>query len=123
VRILFADDRFHVGRALRTLFHEMPNSILDGEASEVDTLLYQVKKCWPDLVLLDWELTGRPNMDLLRDLQALDTAPRAIVVSSQPDDGQETLGGDAYEFVSEVDAPEHLPDRFRRRVQESKIAV
>ena len=65
----------------------------------------------------------RPTMDLLRDLQALDTPPPVIVVSSQPDDRQETVGDDAYEFVSEVDAPEHLPDGCRRLVQESKMAA
>jgi DNA-binding NarL/FixJ family response regulator len=123
VRILFADNQYHVGWELRTLFSATPNPILGGEASEAGTLLYQVKEQWADLVPLDWELTERPTMDLLRDLQALDTPPRGIVVSSQPDDRQETLGDDAYEFVSEVDAPEHLPDGCRRLVQESKMAA
>ena len=123
MRILCADDQYHVGWALRTLFSATPNPILSGEGSEAGTLLYQVKERRPNLVPLDWELAGRPTIDLLRDLQALDTPPPVIVLSSQPDDRQETLGDDAYEFVSEVNAPEHLLERFRRLVQESKMAA
>jgi two-component system response regulator DesR len=71
MRVLLADDHMQVRWALRTAIQEEGGMQIVGEVSEVPGLLAQVVALRPDVILLEWELSGRPAGDLLGDLRAV----------------------------------------------------
>jgi len=120
MRILVADGHKKVRWALSTLVRETPGLTLVGEATETEGLLLLVKEQQPDLVLLDWALSGQPKKDVLDALRALDVPPKVIVLSSHPEDQREALADGAHSFVSKIDAPERLLSTFRELIEEAE---
>jgi DNA-binding response OmpR family regulator len=117
-RILVADDDVRVRSALQLLLRQEPGLVV-GECSDLDSLLIQIEKFRPDLVLLDWELRGRPATAVLFPACVLDFHPKTIVLSSRPESEQPALAAGADAFVSKTDPPEELLSTFRMLVRES----
>lgn len=90
------------------------------ETADLDGLARQVKDFQPDLVLLDWELPGRPAAALLLVLHGLTYHPRVIVLSTRPESEQDALAAGADAFVSKSDPPERLLTSVRHLVQEAR---
>ena len=65
VRILVADYDARIRSALHALLTQEPGQISVRESADVGGLATRVKEFKPDLVLLDWELPGRPAAALL----------------------------------------------------------
>jgi DNA-binding response OmpR family regulator len=80
---------------------------MEGLASEI--LEFQ-----PDVVLLDWELPGRPAAALLFALHGVEAKPKVIVMSVRPEAEAAALEAGADAFVSKGDWPERLLDALRR---------
>ena len=122
-RILVADNDARVRSALQTLLRQEPGQIQMRESADFDSLAAEVQEFKPDLVLLDWELPGRPAAALLLALHRLDYHPRVIVLSTRPEleQGARDIGADG--FVCKGDSPERLLHVFRGLVQDSKALV
>jgi CheY-like chemotaxis protein len=118
-RVFIADDQSRVRWALRTFLQEEPGLVLVGETSRAEALLALVEATRPDLLLLDWELSGQPIVDLLSALRALDFQIKIIVLSSQPDIQQTVLEARVDAFVSKGDPPERLLTTLRAMQYES----
>ena len=118
VRILVADNDARVRSALQTLLKQEPGLVI-GECSDLESLVVQIKEFKPDLVLLDWELRGRPATALLFAAHAADYRPKTIVLSGRPESEQAALDAGADAFVSKADPPERLLDTLRKLVSES----
>jgi DNA-binding NarL/FixJ family response regulator len=58
MQILLADNQPKVRFGLRVLLERQPGLQVVGEAADAEDLLAQVEADCPDLVLLDWELSG-----------------------------------------------------------------
>ena len=108
MRVLLADDHPKVRWALRTFIQEKPEFTVIGEAPNADALLSEAQALCPDLVLLEWELVGRPVGQVLPALQALGLQAKIIVLSSQPGLEQVVLAAGADGFVSKANGPEAL---------------
>lgn len=106
MRVLLADDHPKVRWALRTFIEEEPGLTIVGEASEVDSLLSQAVALQPDLILLEWELDGRPGDKLLSALRALDLPARVVVLSARQESERDALAAGADSFVNKADGPE-----------------
>jgi DNA-binding NarL/FixJ family response regulator len=119
-RILVADNDARVRSALQTLLRQEPGQIMIRESADLGDLAVQVKQFKPDLVLLDWELPGRPAAALLFALHGLDYHPRVIVLSSRPESEVDALAAGADAFVSKGDAPDRLLGTFRRLIDDSR---
>jgi DNA-binding NarL/FixJ family response regulator len=119
-RILVADNDARIRSALQTLLGQEPEQLAIHETADLDGLARQVKDFQPDLVLLDWELPGRPAAALLLMLHNLTYHPRVIVLSTRPESEQDALAAGADAFVSKSDPPERLLKSFRRLVQEAR---
>lgn len=65
MRILLADDQVHVRSALQILLKQEPNLYVVGEASDADSLLAQARAVIPDMVLIDFELPGLKERNLI----------------------------------------------------------
>jgi DNA-binding NarL/FixJ family response regulator len=119
-RILVADNDARVRSALHTLLGQEPGQVSIRESADIGSLGLQVREFRPDLVLLDWELPGRPAAALLLALHGLEHHPRIIVLSTRPESEVEALAAGADAFVCKGDPPEQLLNSFRRLVHESR---
>ena len=122
-RILVADNDARVRSALQTLLRQEPGQIQVRESADLDSLAAQVREFRPDLVLLDWELPGRPAAALLLALHSLDYHPSVIVLSTRPELEQDAWDVGADGFVCKGDSPERLLQVFRGLVQDSKASI
>lgn len=117
-RILVADYDARVRSALQTLLAQEPGQITVRESADLATMAIQVREFRPHLILLDWELPGRPAVALLFALQGLDYRPKVIVLGRRPESEEDALAAGADSFVSKGDPPERLLDSLRRLLGE-----
>ena len=127
MRVLIADDQAWVRSALRSLLTEEKNILVVGEASNLGELFSISYREQPDLILLDWELSGFPSSAIslsadhpdrrrseqrrnvvLLDLHKLNSHPALVVLSSHPEACQASLTGGADAFVLKGGPPEEL---------------
>ena len=78
IQVLIADSQIRVRRALRLLLEQQPGLALVGAAADAQALLALLKQCCPDLVLLDWELSGILANDLTVGLHSLRRPPAVV---------------------------------------------
>jgi len=119
-RILVADNDARVRAALHTLLRQESAQVTVRESADVGGLATLIKEYKPDLLLLDWELPGRPAAALLFALRGLSYSPKVIVLSTRPEAEKEALDAGADAFVCKGDPPERLLGSFRSLVQESQ---
>ncbi len=118
VRILVADNDARVRSALQTLLKQEPDLVI-GECSDLESLMFQAKEFKPDLVLLDWELRGRPATALLFAVHTFNFWHKTIVLSGRPEYEQAALAAGADAFVSKADPPECLLNTLRKLIRET----
>lgn len=107
MRILVADDDLRVRAALHVLLTEQDASIVVAECADLEGLMDQLQEFAPQLVLLDWELPGRPAAAFLlaRNHAA---RPKLIVLSTRLEIRTAALAIGADDFVHKADPPEAL---------------
>ena len=120
---MVADNDARVRSALQTLLRQEPGQIQMRESADLNSLAAQVQEFKPDLVLLDWELPGRPAAALLLALHRLDYHPSVIVLSTRPELEQDARDVGADGFVCKGDSPEQLLHVLRGLVQDSRARV
>ena len=114
MRVLLADGHPKVRWALRTFIQEELGFTIVGEAPDADALLSQAPSLRPDLILLEWELSGQPAGGILAALRTLDLQAQVIVLSLQPGSEEAALEAGADAFVSKANATESLLIALRR---------
>jgi DNA-binding NarL/FixJ family response regulator len=108
MRLFIADADKQLRVALQILLHQQTGLHVTGMATEARGLLAQVEASQPDVLLIDWNLPGRPMADLLADLQAFVPSPEIVVLSVRPEDKSAALTAGADAFVEKSSAPEKL---------------
>lgn len=116
-RILLADNDARLRSALRTLLQQEPGPIVLRESSDVPSLVLQMQEFRPHLLVLDWELPGRPAAAMLSAWQVPARPSRVIVLSKRPESEASALAAGADAFVSKGEPPERLLGVFRALVQ------
>jgi DNA-binding NarL/FixJ family response regulator len=117
---LVADNDARVRLALQTLLGQESDRIEVRESADLGSLAVQVTQFRPHLVMLDWELPGRPAAALLLALHQLDYHPDVVVLSTRPEMEQDAMEVGADGFVSKGDSPERLLQVLHRLVRNSK---
>ena len=123
IRTIVADADQRVRSALKILLREEPGLVVVGESSDLPSLVAQVGELVPDLVLLDWELPGRPAAAILVAQTTIDYKPMVIVFSARPESEEAALAAGADAFVSKGDPPEALLSAFRQLTEKSGKGV
>lgn len=127
MRVLIADDQAVVRSAIRRLLKEERDITDIIEATNLGELFGISYRGQPDLILLDWELSGLPSaamslpMDnpqrrrseqrrnvVLLDLHKLKSHPAILVLSSAPEVRGISLAGGADAFALKGGPPEEL---------------
>lgn len=124
---MIADDQVVVRSAISRLLKEEKNITVVGEATNLGQLFTVSYREQPDLILLDWELSGFPSavMSLpaedpkrrrseqrrnvvILDLHKLRSHPMIIVLSSHPEVRKISMVGGADAFVLKGGPPDEL---------------
>ena len=85
MRIFLADDSSDVRLALQMLIDAEPGMEVIGIAVETDGLLTQVLASKADVLLLDCDLPGESQSDLVAECHAMDSTPKVIALSVDGD--------------------------------------
>jgi DNA-binding NarL/FixJ family response regulator len=108
LRILIADDQPKVRYALQVLLAHQPGIEVIGEAVDADDLLRKTEKNGTDMILLDWELPGFTDVQLIKQLRLAIPDIAVIALSGRAEAGDAARSAGVNEFVSKVEPPEHL---------------
>jgi DNA-binding NarL/FixJ family response regulator len=115
-RILLADDNQNLRSALALLLETRLGATIVGEASTMERLLEQAAITHPDVVLLDWELPGKPEADRIVVVRSVAPGVQVVVISARPESASLAVGADA--FVNKIDPPEHILTVLKERNKE-----
>ena len=96
------------------LLSEEPGVTVVGTASESEGLLGLIGGTHPDIVVLDWDLPGRPAADLLARASAIWERARFIILGNRPEIRERARQAGAAAFVVKGEPPEQLQAAFRR---------
>lgn len=118
MQVLLADDQAKVRSALRLLLEQQEDVEILGEAVDATGLVDWVNAVCPNLVLLDWELPGRPAAALLPLLRRHCPGLRVIALSGRPEARQAAMEAGADAFVSKGDPPECLVAAMKELLRE-----
>ena len=104
--IAAADQELRVG--LQMFLHQEPGMPVVGIAVHTKGLLAQVAASQPDVLLLDWNLPGRPVADVLADLNELERQPKIIVLAVRPETERTALAAGADAFFATTGSSDGL---------------
>ncbi len=132
MRVLVADDTPAVRSAIRRLLNEEKDMQIVGEAANLGELVHLVNSSQPDLILLDWELSGFPGSTktrpqpagpftsfekrrnvIIASLRKCVSQPLIVVLSGHPEAEKNSLAAGADAFVFKGDPPEQLVRTIR----------
>ena len=115
-RIFIVDDHPLIRRGLRQLFETEAELSICGEAHTIADSLPAIKRCAPDLAIVDISLPDGSGLELIKRIHAV--MPRLpILVSSMHDErllAERVLRAGAMGYVSKQEAPEHLVEAVNK---------
>jgi len=84
-KLLLADDHPMIRTAIEVLLRDTRYE-LSGTAANGSEALREVDRLRPDILLLDLEMPETDGMEVVRTLQARDSAPRIVILTAAIDD-------------------------------------
>ncbi len=115
-RILLVDDHPIVREGLVARIDAQDDMIVCGEAENAEQALDAVQRCSPDLVITDLSLTGRPGLELIKDLDRRFPSLPTLVLSIHDENlwAERVLRAGAKGYVMKAQATEKVMDAIRR---------
>ncbi len=108
MKILLADDNPEVRSALRLLLEQEPILAMVLEVADTQDLLAHLSENCPMVLLLDWELPGLQNSDILMTVRSRCPGIKVIALSSKFEARQEALAARVDAFISKAEPPEQI---------------
>jgi DNA-binding NarL/FixJ family response regulator len=113
MRIILADNKTEERAALRRLLEQDCELRVVGEADESESLLNQVQDFRPNLVLLDWGLSGLSPSGLLRALHSLCCPLKVVAFGDSTTGRNEALAAGVDAYASREEPAEWLLSTLR----------
>jgi DNA-binding NarL/FixJ family response regulator len=114
LRILVADSDSRIRSAVKILFGQEPGPILMREATGLNSLLTEIQSFQPHIVLLDWDLPGRPASAFLFALGSLPCQAKVIVLGRPSGTHVTALAAGACAAIGKDEPPERLLEAVRQ---------
>ncbi len=119
LRILLADDKYEIRSALNLFLQSRLDLEMILEARDMEHVMAQLEDAHPDLIILDWELPGRPTRERVSILRTLVPELKIIIINSRPELQQQVLAEGADAFVCKTDPPFKLLETIQKVIQNS----
>ncbi|MGE5613352.1 MAG: response regulator transcription factor [Bacillota bacterium] len=113
MKVLIADDQADVRCALRILLENKGGPFAFAEAEGLKSLFEETESEKPDLVLLDWELSGQTMDNVIPVLRRIAPDARIIALSVYPEAEKAAIKAGADAFASKGENPDKLLDIIR----------
>jgi DNA-binding NarL/FixJ family response regulator len=115
-RVLLVDDHPIVREGLATRVEMEGDMIVSGMAETADQAIALIQKSEPDIVVTDLSLSGRPGLELIKDIRASWTALPILVLSIHDEDlwAERVLRAGAQGYVMKSHATEKVMEAMRR---------
>lgn len=84
MRVLIADDSMLILERLKTMFSELPEIEIIGEARDGIGTIENVRKLNPDVVVLDIKMPGVDGIDVLKDIKNNYQNIKVIMLTNYP---------------------------------------
>lgn len=109
MNVILADDEPQVRSAVRLLLEQESQVQIAGECDDLAALMSALPGVEPDLLLVDWEMSGAfPRSELIRRLRQQYPHLKVIAMSGRPEARAQAFLAGADGFVSKGDPPEAL---------------
>ena len=108
-RILIVDDSSFARRRLTVIFENAGHEVI-GTAKDANQAMAMYKELRPDLVTLDYLMTGKSGEQVLKEIIRHDPAAKVIMISGSSDTAIElrTLAAGAKGFIHKFNGQETL---------------
>lgn len=116
-----ADERLRF--ALLMLLDQEPGMVVAGMADQLTGLISQLEGAQAEVLLLDWAYTGESGEsmeDLFKEVHNLDSNPKIIVLSGNPELREAALDAGAIFFICR-DAPPDMLLPVLKDIRQAKI--
>jgi DNA-binding NarL/FixJ family response regulator len=115
-RILLVDDHPIVREGLEARLSQDPGLEVCGSVSDANQALDIIPRVNPDLVIADLSLSGRPGLDLVKDLDRLYPNLPVLVLSLHDEKmwAERVLRAGAKGFISKGQGTQNIIDAIRR---------
>jgi DNA-binding NarL/FixJ family response regulator len=120
MKILLATEDPNLRLSLELILSEEPSVTVSGAASEAEGLAALIRFTHPAIVLLDWNLPGRPAADIIAEVRQTYPETNFIVLGLSPAGKQQALSAGAAAFVVKGDPPDQLLRSFRTLRKQSQ---
>ena len=121
--IVLASARVDLRFSMEVLLREQPGLVVTGTATGSEGLLALLETTRPILVILDWDLPGRPIEDVLARARAADRRPYVIVLGRDVPTERIALAAGADDFVLYGDSPQYLLDAIQQAQSQTGTAL
>lgn len=111
LRILIVDDERLARRTLREALEDFDSVTVAGEADTVDAAAEQVRRTYPDVIMLDVQMRGETGFDLL---DRLDTAVQVVFVTAYDEYAVRAFKVNALDYLLKPVDPDRLADALQR---------
>ncbi len=108
MRVLIADDQAEVRSALKVLLEQETGIEIIGEAEELEGLLEMAESDQPELILLDWELSGKSMNRIVPVLRQLVKGLHIIALSVRPEAARAAMEAGVDAFISKGENSDRL---------------
>jgi DNA-binding NarL/FixJ family response regulator len=118
--IFLAESEAHVRAALRVILENQADFSIIGEASSAESTLAQICQKHPDMILLDWNLTGINHQRLIYTLQKHCPNTSLVATSVKPEHELTAyqIGSDA--FISKQLQPDEFLAALRKFITQKE---
>jgi DNA-binding NarL/FixJ family response regulator len=123
MRVLIADDQADVRSALTILLEQTDEDYKFEEAGDTASLFEKAEAFRPDIILLDWELSGNNMWDEVSGLRKLVRGCAIIALSCRPEAARTARAAGADAFVSKGENSDILLDTIQKVKQETGLSA
>lgn len=115
IRVLLVDDHAVLRRGVRNLIEAEGDMEVVGEADDGSTVLGSVQQLSPDVVVLDYSMTGQNGAETVRELRKADQACKILILTLHEDPGylRETLESGALGYILKRSSPAEIVQAIR----------
>ncbi|MCF7803526.1 MAG: response regulator transcription factor [Candidatus Marinimicrobia bacterium] len=121
-KIFVADDHDLIREGFKNVINSEMDMEVVGEAKNAGDVIDFLHHQDCDVVVLDITMPGRSGLDVLKEIQSLDTRAKVLILSMHPEDrfAIRTLKAGAAGYITKEKAPDELVKAIRKVVAGGK---